>query len=42
MQRRTKGGIQYVGHIDGEGDEIFAAVCKLGLEGIATRQVHGN
>ena len=31
--RRTKGGIQYVEHVEGDGAEMFAAVCRswLGL-----------
>lgn len=28
-------GIQYVEHAEGHGDKLFAAACKLGLEGIA-------
>lgn len=38
--RRTQGGIQYVEHIEGDGDEIFAAVCKLGLEGIVSKKLN--
>ncbi|MGE5165894.1 MAG: hypothetical protein ACM3IH_17970 [Sphingobacteriales bacterium] len=37
--RRTKGGIQYVDHLKGDGDEIFKAVCKLGLEGIVSKRI---
>jgi bifunctional non-homologous end joining protein LigD len=37
--KRTKGGIQYVEHTEGDGDEIFAAVCKLGLEGIVSKKL---
>jgi bifunctional non-homologous end joining protein LigD len=33
---RRQSGIQYVEHINGDGDEIFTAVCKLGLEGIVS------
>ena len=31
---RSTGGIQYVEHADGHGERMFAAVCRLGLEGI--------
>ena len=37
--RRTKGGIQYVEHSEGDGAEMFEAVCKLGLEGIVSKKV---
>src|SRR5512144_1718081 len=37
--RRTKGGIQYVEHTEGDGAEMFAAVCKLGLEGIVSKRL---
>jgi bifunctional non-homologous end joining protein LigD len=37
--RRTKGGIQYVEHTEGDGAEMFAAVCKLGLEGIVSKKL---
>ena len=29
--------IQYVEHTEGDGDAMFEAVCKLGLEGIAKK-----
>ena len=29
---RTRNGIQYVEHTEGDGAEMFKAVCKLGLE----------
>jgi ATP-dependent DNA ligase len=31
--------IQYVEHTEGDGGEIFKAVCKLGLEGIVSKKV---
>jgi bifunctional non-homologous end joining protein LigD len=31
--KRTKGGIQYVEHTEGDGAEMFKAICKLELEG---------
>ena len=31
--RRPRRGIQYVDHTEGDGKEMFAVVCKLGLEG---------
>jgi ATP-dependent DNA ligase len=36
---RTKGGIQYVEHTEGDGVEIFEAVSKLGLEGIVSKKL---
>ena len=32
-------GIQYVEHIEGDGVEIFKAICKLGLEGIVSKKL---
>jgi bifunctional non-homologous end joining protein LigD len=37
--RRTKGGIQYVEHIEGDGDKNFVAICKLGLGGIVSKKL---
>jgi bifunctional non-homologous end joining protein LigD len=37
--RRTRRGIQYVEHIEGDGGEMFKAVCKLGLEGIVSKKI---
>jgi bifunctional non-homologous end joining protein LigD len=37
--RRTKGAIQYVEHTEGNGAEMFAAACKLGLEGIVSKRL---
>ena len=39
LLKRTKGGIQYVEHVEGDGAEMFAAVCKLGLEGIVSKKL---
>jgi bifunctional non-homologous end joining protein LigD len=33
-------GIQYVEHADGHGDRLFAAACKLGLEGIVSKKLN--
>jgi ATP-dependent DNA ligase len=33
-------GIQYVEHIEGNGDAMFEAVCKLGLEGIVSKKLY--
>jgi bifunctional non-homologous end joining protein LigD len=33
-------GIQYVEHIEGDGDAMFEAVCKLGLEGIVSKRLY--
>jgi bifunctional non-homologous end joining protein LigD len=36
--RRTRRGIQYVEHTEGDGGEMFKAVCKLGLEASCQRK----
>jgi bifunctional non-homologous end joining protein LigD len=35
----TRGGIQYVAHIEGDGEVMFSAVCKHGLEGIESKKL---
>jgi len=35
--RKARDGIQYVEHTEGDGAKMFAAVCKLGLEGIVSK-----
>ena len=37
--RKTREGIQYVDHTEGDGEKMFAAVCKLGLEGIVSKKL---
>jgi bifunctional non-homologous end joining protein LigD len=37
--RRTRRGIQYVEHTEGDGGEMFTAVSKLGLEGIVSKNL---
>jgi bifunctional non-homologous end joining protein LigD len=37
--RRTRRGIQYVEHTEGDGLKMFKAVCKLGLEGIVSKKL---
>jgi bifunctional non-homologous end joining protein LigD len=37
---RTRHGIQCVEHTEGDGAEIFKAVCKLGLEGIVSKKLN--
>jgi ATP-dependent DNA ligase len=37
--RRTRRGIQYVEHTEGDGGEMFKAVCKIGLEGIVSKKL---
>ena len=32
-------GLQYVDHIEGDGDKMFGAVCKLGLEGVVSKKL---
>ena len=38
--QRTRRGIQYVEHTEGDGVELFKAVCKLGLEGIVSKKLN--
>ena len=38
--QRTRRGIQYVAHTEGDGCELFEAVCKLGLEGIVSKKLN--
>ena len=35
---RSRGGIQYVEHTEVDGDKMFEAVCKLGLEGMVSKR----
>ena len=37
--RRTKDGIPYAEHVDGDGAKMFAAACKLGLKGIVSKKI---
>jgi bifunctional non-homologous end joining protein LigD len=37
--RKSREGIQYVEHAEGHGDELFKAVCELGLEGIVSKRL---
>ena len=37
--RKSRGGIQYVDHTEGDGEKMFKAVCKLGLEGIVSKKL---
>jgi len=37
--KRTRGGIQYVEHTEGDGQEMFEAACKVGLEGIVSKRL---
>jgi ATP-dependent DNA ligase len=36
--RKAREGIQYVEHAEGQGDKLFAAVCKL-VEGIVSKKL---
>jgi bifunctional non-homologous end joining protein LigD len=36
----TRRGIQYVEHTEGDGVEMFRAICKLGLEGIVSKKLY--
>jgi bifunctional non-homologous end joining protein LigD len=37
--RRTRHGIQYVEHTEGDGGEMFTAVSKLSLEGLVSKKL---
>src|SRR5262245_61079085 len=37
--RKARDCIQYVEHTDGDGEKMFDAVCKLGLEGIVSKRL---
>jgi len=36
---RRHSAFSYVEHTEGDGDEMFKAVCKLGLEGIISKKL---
>jgi len=38
--KRTRRGIQYVEHAEGDGRQMFKAVCKIGLEGIVSKKLN--
>ena len=38
--RKSRGGIQYVEHTEGDGAKMFKAICKLGLEGIVSKKLN--
>jgi bifunctional non-homologous end joining protein LigD len=40
LLKHEPNGIQYVEHIEGYGDVMFEAVCKLGLEGIVSKRLY--
>jgi ATP-dependent DNA ligase len=37
--RKAREGIQYVEYTEGDGEKMFEAVCKLGLEGIVSKRL---
>jgi bifunctional non-homologous end joining protein LigD len=39
LLRRSRDGIQYVEHLEGDADNVFEAACKLGLEGIVSKRL---
>jgi bifunctional non-homologous end joining protein LigD len=39
LLRRSRDGIQYVEHLEGDGDNVFEAACNLGLEGIVSKRL---
>jgi bifunctional non-homologous end joining protein LigD len=38
LLKAERGRIQYVEHTEGDGDKMFEAVCKLGLEGMVSKR----
>ena len=40
LLRKSRGGIQYVEHTEGDGEKMFAAVCRIGLEGIVSKRLN--
>lgn len=39
LLKAERDGIQYVEHREGDGDTMFEAECKLGLEGIVSKRL---
>jgi bifunctional non-homologous end joining protein LigD len=39
LLKRSDGGIQYVHHHEDDGEKLFEAACKLGLEGIVSKRL---
>jgi hypothetical protein len=39
LLNRSSGGIQYVWHVEGDGEEAFEAACDWGLEGIVSKRL---
>jgi bifunctional non-homologous end joining protein LigD len=37
--KRTGRAVRYVEHTEGDGREMFKAVCKLGLEGVVSKKL---
>jgi ATP-dependent DNA ligase len=37
--RKARDGIQYVEYTEGDGEKMFGAVCRLGLEGIVSKRL---
>ena len=40
LLRRAEPGIRYSEHLVGNGAEIFAQACRMGLEGIVSKRIH--
>ena len=38
--RRSRSGIQYVEHTEGDGAKMFKAICKLWLEGMVSKKLN--
>jgi bifunctional non-homologous end joining protein LigD len=36
---KGKGGLQYVDHLEGDGQAIFEHICRMGLEGIVSKRI---
>jgi bifunctional non-homologous end joining protein LigD len=39
LLNRSSGGIQYVWHVEGDGEEAFEAACDWGLEEIVSKRL---
>ena len=40
--RKSRGGIQYVEHTEDDGEKMFRALCRLGLEGIVSKKLNAS
>ena len=42
LLRKAKPGIRYSEHLAGNGTEIFAQACRMGLEGIVSKKLNSS